>query len=236
MPTAITGLPGYRSERAADYRRVRRSAQGAQYLEGCPVIDGTYSGDAGNTGHVDTLRAGKLMVKAASGGLYRNFIIGKTTAAYVDNDVALTVSAATATEIGRLLTAAGASLSLAFIGPPTAAGTVAATDITVTAVASATTITIADLNLGKVSDSLIALRTTGYTAGSFCLVDDGSGIKCSDQDAVRCNQPFVNALVSGSIDESQIIDWPADTSTIAYLKGLMNVAAAGYGFRFDGAY
>lgn len=238
MPNQITGLPGYRTERAAEYRRVLRSTQGAQWLEGSPVIDGTYSGDAGNTGHVDTLRAGKLMVKKATGGLYRNFIIGKTTAAYTGAGTVttLTVSAATATEIGRLLTAAAANLDLSLIGPPSAAGTVAATDITVSAVASATTITIADLAVDKVTDSLIALRVADYTAGSFCLVGDGSGIKLSDQDGVRCNQQFPNALVAGSIDESQIIDWPADTSTITYLKGLMNVAASGYGFRFDGAY
>lgn len=232
MSQQITGLPGHRSERAAEYRRVRRSDQGVHYIEGCPIIDADLSGDAGNTNHPEVLRAGKIMVKAASGGLYRNFIIGKTTAAYADNDTTLTVSAATATEIGRLLTVTGASLSLSFVGPPTAAGTVAATDITVSAVASATTITVGDLNLNKVTDSLICLRAAAYTAGSFCFVDDGSGIKLTDQDSNRVDQPFVNALIGGSIDWSQIIDAPADTSTIAWLKALF-VTNNGSLFRFD---
>jgi len=236
MASAITGLPGFRATQTAAYRRIRKSDQAAQYIEGGVVIDGTHSGDATNTANPDVLRPGKIMVKAASGGLYRNFIIGKTTAAYVDNDVTLTVSAATATEIGRLLTAAGTSLSLALIGPPSAAGTVAATAITVTAVASATTISISDLNLAKVTDSLIALPAAGYTAGSFCIVDDGTGIKCSDAAGTRVNQEWNRPLIGGHIDESQILDWPADTSTIAYLKGLLNVAATGYGFNFDGAY
>lgn len=236
MANSITGLAGFRTEREAAYRRVRKSDQNRAYIEGGVVIDADLSGDAGNTSNTDVLRAGKIMVKAASGGLYRNFIIGKTTAAYVDNDVALTVSAATATELGRLITVTGGALSLSLIGPPTAAGTVAATDISVSAVASATTVTIADLNLAKVTDSLITLRVAGYTPGSFCLVDDGTGIKLSDQDGNRVDQPFATPLVGGSIDWSQIIDVPADTSTIAYLKGLLNVSTSGYGFRFDDAY
>lgn len=229
----ITGNPGYRSDRNATYRRIRKSDQGAQWLEGGIPIDGTYSGDAGNTGNVDVLRPGKIMVKKNSGGLYRNFILGKSTAAYADNDTTITVGAATATEVARLIAAAGASLSLAFIGPPTAAGTVAATAITVTA-AAGTTLTISDLNLNKVTDSLIALPTSLYTDGTFCFIDDGTGVKCSDQDGNRINQPYPLALCGGSIDESQIIDWPADTATIAYLKALLNSATNGYGFKFDG--
>lgn len=230
---SITGGPGFRTERNATYRRIRKTSAGADYLPGGVILDGTYSGDAGNTGNVDVIRPGKLMVRAASGGLYRNFIIGKSTAAYVDNDTTITVSAATATEVARLIAAAGASLSLAFIGPPSAAGTVAATDITVTA-ASGTTLTISDLNLAKVTDSLIALRVASYTAGTFGFIDDGAGVKCSDQNGVRLNQHYPTMLVGGQIDESQIIDWPADTSTVTYLKGLLNVAGSGYRFRFDG--
>jgi hypothetical protein len=229
----ITGLTGYRTERTAEYRRVRTTDQGAQWLPGGVAISGSLSGDAGNTGNVDVLRPGKIMVKAASGGLYRNFIIGKTTAAYVDNDTTLTVGAATATEIARLIVVTGAAVDLAFIGPPSAAGTVAATAISVTA-ASGTTLTIADLNLAKVTDSLLALPAAGYTAGTFCIVDDGTGIKLSDKDGNRINQPFPRPLIGGYVDESQILDWPADTSTVTYLKGLLNAAASGYGFRFDG--
>ena len=139
MATQITGTAGLRTERTQAYRRIRKSDQGAQYLEGGITIDGTYSGDAGNTSNVDVLRPGKIMVKAASGGLYRNLIIGKTTAAYVDNDTTLTVGAATATEVARLIAASGAAVAALFVGPPTAAGTNAATVISMTAASGTTT-------------------------------------------------------------------------------------------------
>lgn len=233
MSNRINGLPGYPTGQSWSPRKIRRGNQPPIYLDGGVVIDGTNSGDATNTGYPHVLQPGKIMVKAASGGLYRNFIIGKTTAAYVDNDVTLTVSAATATEIGRLLTAAGASLSLALIGPPSAAGTVAATAITVSAVASATTITVPDLNLAKVTDSLIALTTASYTAGSFCIVDDDDFINLADETNARANQPWGKPLIGGTIDTSQLLDWPADSSTVTYLKGLLNAAGGMSNFRFD---
>lgn len=231
---AITGLPGYPSSNVTwAPRKIRRGNQPPRYLDGGVTINGAYSRDPTNTGYTNVLQPGKIMVKEASGGLYRPFIIGKTTAAYVDNDTTLTVSAATATEIGRLLSVAGAALDLALIGPPTAAGTVAATAISITAVASATTVTIADLNLGKVTDSLIALRTTGYTAGSFCLIDDDDYIRVTDEQANSVNVWMPRPLIGGTIDTSQLLDWPADASTVTYLKGLLNSGVGGYGFTFD---
>lgn len=234
MSNRINGLPGYPTGQSWTPRKIRRGNQPPVYLDGGFVIDGTNSGDATNTGYPHILQPGKIMVKAASGGLYRNFIIGKTTAAYADNDTTLTVGAATATELARLIAAAGASLSLALIGPPTAAGTVAATAITVTA-ASGTTATIADLNLNKVTDSLIALPTSAYTAGSFCIIDDDDYINLADETNARANQPFPRPLIGGTIKTSQLLDWPADSSTVTYLKGLLNAAGAVGSFRFDDA-
>lgn len=232
MSNRINGLPGYPTGQSWTPRKIRRGNQRPVYLDGGVVIDGTNSGDATNTGYPHVLQPGKIMVKAASGGLYRNFIIGKTTAAYVDNDTTLTVGAATATEVARLIAAAGAAVSLALIGPPSAAGTVAATAISVTA-ASGTTLTIADLNLAKVTDSLIALPTSGYTAGSFCIVDDDDFINLADETNARANQPWGKPLIGGTIDTSQLLDWPADSSTVTYLKGLLNAAGGMSMFRFD---
>lgn len=232
MSNRINGLPGYPTGQSWSPRKIRRGNQPPIYLDGGVVIDGTNSGDATNTGYPHVLQPGKIMVKAASGGLYRNFIIGKTTAAYVDNDTTLTVGAATATEVARLIAAAGAAVSLALIGPPSAAGTVAATAISVTA-ASGTTLTIADLNLAKVTDSLIALPTSGYTAGSFCIVDDDDFINLADETNARANQPWGKVLIGGTIDTSQLLDWPADSSTVTYLKGLLNSAGGMSNFRFD---
>lgn len=234
---SITGLPGYPTSNVTwNPRKIRRGNQPPRYLDGGVVVKGSVSRDPTNTGYVDVLQPGKIMVKEASGGLYRPFIIGKTTAAYVDNDTTLTVSAATATEIARLLAVAGASLNLSLIGPPTAAGTVAATDIVVDAVDSATTISVADLNLAKVTDSLIALRTTGYTAGSFCIIDDDDYTKVTDETGASVNVYLPRPLIGGTIDTSQLLDWPADASTVTYLKGLLNSGIGGYGFTFDDAF
>lgn len=229
----ITGLPGYPTSAFAwGPRKIRRGGRAPNYLDGGVVIKGSVSRDPTNTGYVDVLQPGKIMVKEASGGLYRPFIIGKTTAAYVDNDTTLTVGAATATEVARLIAVAGAAVDLALIGPPSAAGTVAATAIQVTA-ASGTTLTIADLNLAKVTDSLIALRTTGYTAGSFCIIDDDDFTKVTDENGTSINVPLARPLIGGNIDTSQLLDWPADASTVTYLKGLLNSGVGGYGFFFD---
>lgn len=235
MANRITGLPGYPTGAAWAQRKIRRGNQPPVYLDGGGVIDGTNSGDATNTGYPHVLQPGKIMVKAASGGLYQNFIIGKSNGALAgSSDTSITVVAAVATECARLIAASGGNLSLALIGPPSAAGTVAATNITVTA-ASGTTLTISSLSVAKVTDSLIALRTTGYTAGSFCLLDDDDYVNLQDETGARANQPFPRMLIGGTLKTSQLLDWPADSSTVTYLKGLLNAAGAMGSFRFDDA-
>lgn len=229
---SITGLPGYRT--AVDYtpRRVRKSSQGVNYLEGGVVIDGTRTGDAGNTSYLDVVRPGKIMAKRSSGGKYRNYIFGKTTAAYVGSGTVttLTVGAGTATEIARVIAATGASVTALLVGPPSAAGTVAETAITISA-ASGTSLTITDLAVDKVTDSLIVVDDT--VAGSLCLVDDDDFIKCNDELGNRVDQQFPRPLIGGNLDTSQILDWPADTSTITWLKGKLNATGGSSLFRFD---
>jgi len=236
MSNRITGLPGYPTSNVTwTPRLVRRGNQPPRYIDAGVTISGSKSRDATNTGYPDVLQPGVIMVKEASGGLYRPWIIGKTTAAYVDNDTTLTVGAATATEVARLIAVAGGSVALALIGPPSAAGTVAETAITVTA-ASGTTLTIADLNLAKVSDSIIALASAGRTAGSFCIIDNDDFIKVTDENGTSLNVPFPRPLIGGCIDESQLINMPADTASVTYIKGLLNSGVGGYGFTFDTPY
>lgn len=230
MGNQITGLPGYRTAVAHTPRRVRRSQQDVAYREGGGVINGSLSGDASNTSYLDVLRPGKVMARQSSGGKYRNAIWGKSTAAYADNDTTITVSAATATEIARIKAAAGGGdLSAYFVGPPSAAGTVAATAITITAV-GATTITVGDLNLNKVTDSLII--PADLTDGTWCLVDDGDEIKLSDELNNRVDQPFPRPLIGGHIDTAQIIDYPADASTKTWLKGKLSTTDGEAKFHF----
>ena len=233
MSNRINGLPGYPTGQSWTPRKIRRGNQPPVYLDGGVVIDGTNSGDVNNTGYPHILQPGKIMVKAASGGLYRNFIIGKSNAALAgSSDTSITVVAAVATEVARLIAAAGGNLSLSLIGPPSAAGTVATTSITVTA-ASGTTLTISSLSVAKVTDSLITLRAADYTAGSFCVIDDDDFINLTDETNARANRPWGRPLIGGTLDTSQLLDWPADSSTVTTLKGLLNSAGGMSQFRFD---
>lgn len=238
MSNLITGLPGYPSgNQTWAPRKIRRGNEPPKYLDGGVTIKGSVSRDPTNTGYVNVLQPGKIMVKEASGGLYRPFIIGKTTAAYVGSGTvtSLSVGAATATEVARLIAVSGGPLDLALIGPPTAGGTVAATNLTVSA-ASGTTLTIDDLSVDKVTDSLIALRAASYTPGSFCLIDDDDYTRVTDENGNNINVWLPRPLIGGTIKTSQLLDWPADTSTVTYLKGLLNSGVGGYGFTFDDAF
>lgn len=236
MGTTVNGLPGYRTERTYTPRRVRRSDQRRAYIEGGAIINGSLSGDSGNTNNVDVLRPGKVMAKQSSGGKWRNAIWGQSSLAYADNDTTITVPAEVATEIARIKAAAGGgNLSAYFVGPPTAAGTVAATAITITAV-GATTITIADLNLNKVTGSFICAADVGADSaatGIWALIDDDDHNLLSDQDGNRIDNGFPRPLVGGVIDSSQIIDWPADTALQDWLKGKLSGTTGISSMTFD---
>lgn len=85
--------------------------------------------------------------------------------------------------------------------------------------------------------------SSGFAVGSFIqpvdgsetpltLIDDGYGMKVTDQDAVSQDQPFPKPLIGGILDSSQIINWPTDASLIAWLKDKLNNASAAH-FVFD---
>lgn len=231
----INMLPGASTPRQGEYRRVRNSDQGAEYLERGRVISGSLSRDPLNTGYVHTLRAGLPMGMTTTGKKWRPSILGYSTADYVDNDLSITVSAATATEVARLITLAGTSVSLRFQGPATVAtGAVVDTAITVTA-ASGTTLTVADLNIGKIAGALITPADGSQTI--LGLIDDGEGIKVTDQDGNSVDQPFPYVLVGGSIDTGQIINYPpaAFTTLVAQFKAQLNSASSAK-FRFSDAF
>jgi len=231
MPHVINGMPGIGTEYRAEARNVRRSQQGLAYFAGGVIIDGSKSDDPGNTGYPDVLRPGTLMGRITTGGKWRPSIIGVSTAAYADNDTTITVAAATATAVARLITVAGGSVSLKFVGPASAAGSIVSTSITVTA-ASGTTLTCGDLNVNKISGSWIMPADGSETP--LGIIDDGSGVKVSDNYGTRADQSYGNLLIGGDLDSSQIIGWPVSTETtmIAQIKTWLN-NASNYGFRFD---
>jgi len=226
----ITGTPGFKTERSAAMRKVRKTNTNAAYLIGHKTIDGAKARDLNNTGDTDVLQPGLVMGKVTASGKYAPSFIGALTALH-DTSVAtvsLTIGAAMATELVRRN---GATGNITLIGPPTAAGTV----VSETEAYSAVNVTT-----GVVT---ITATAADFIAGSFvvvddgaetprCLIDDGYGIKVTDQDEADVDAPFCNPLIGGIIDSSQILDWPSDTSIQAWLVGQLNSSESS-GFSFD---
>lgn len=223
------GLPGVASGRQVTPRKVLVTDRGVQYIPGGVVIDGSKSGDPLNPDNVRHLRAGLLMGKITSGGKYAPAVLGVTTVAYTSGGTTLTVSAATATEIVRRI---GSSGTFKTTGPPTAAGTVAVTTTTFSAVNTTNgAITVTSLGVDKVVGSVIQ-PTDGSETIRAIIADsrDAYGIRVIDEDNDSIDVPFPQPVVGGFLDASQIINYPADAALKTYIKAALNT----YGnFLFD---
>jgi len=232
LNTNQNAMPGVGSASVSDTRVVVKA--GAEYLAGGGVIRGADSRDTGNTGDLDYLRAGLLMGINSSTNKWAPSILGVTTVAY-DNSASinttLTVSAATATEINRRI---GSSGTLTCIGPPSSAGTVASTTVTYSAVNTTTgVITVTALGADKISGSFIA--DTDGTQTPLAVIGNGGPLKVTDQDDSSIDIQSGRLVIGGTLDSSQIINWPTDTSLITWVKDAMN-GSAGSRFVFDDAY
>jgi len=214
----IPGIPGVRSAVQATYRIVFRQVTLMGGLAQGRLIDGTKASDPDNTGDVDRLRAGLLMGKVTSGGLYANSIIGVTQGAYTSGGTTLTVTAAQAAEIVRRI---GTSGSLKAIGPPTAAGTVATTSVTYSAVNTTTgVITVTSLGVDKIAGTFIT--DTDGSQAPVTFIPDGYPIPVSDAGGTRLTVQMPEVPVAGILDPSQIVNWPSDTSLQAWITTALN--------------
>lgn len=225
----VPGLPGMRTATTATPYMVFRQ-RSEKFIALNRIIDGTKTRDSGNTGDTDRLRPGLLLGKVTSGGKYTNSILGVVQSAYTSGGTTLSVTAAQATEIVRRV---GSSGSLTCVGPPSAAGTVASTSVTFSAVDTGTgDITVTSLGVNKI-------------AGSWLVSTDGSGVPKTflpdgyptpvTYEGSSQDQPFPLFPVAGIIDVSKIIDYPTDTSMIAWLKSQLDVTAYGQ-FSFSDDY
>lgn len=231
MTTAhVGGLPGPKSQRDYTPRIVRKSVTGVRYIPGGKIIDGSLSRDILHTGNLDVLRPGLLMGKITATGLYAPSIIGTLQSAYTGvgtSVTSMTVTPATAVEINRRI---GATGTFKLTGPPTAAGTVATTTITYSAVNTTTgVLTITDPNVNAIAGSFI--QPTDGSEELIALIDDDVFIKVTDDDAADIDVPFAKPLVGGDLDSSQIIHWPSDTSLRQWIVD--NLSDNGALFTFD---
>jgi len=233
MESYVPGLPGIGSDKTATPRTVALGGR-LSTLPGGIIIDGSESRDPLNTGDVDVLRAGILLGKRTANSLFAPSIIGVLSEAY-DKDgseaTQLTVSAATATEIVRRI---GTSGTLKVTGPPTAAGTVAVQTATFTSVNTTTgVIVIVALAADAIAGSFI--QPTDGSETIRTMVPDGFGVKVTDEDDsdIDVSIPSPGAVVGGLLDASQIVNWPSDTSLVAYLKAALRAVGTGYVFDDD---
>lgn len=226
----VPGGAAIKTPKTASHRIVFKGGV-QEYLPGGKLIAGLYSRDPGNTGNVNVLRAGLLMGKRTSGGLYAPSIIGVTANAEAVGATTIESSAAIATEIIRRI---GATGTFKLIGPATAGGAIQTATITYSA---------ANTSTGDITVTAIA---NNFIAGSFICPTDGSedpltviaddwGIQVTENDgSTNLNAPF-DVPVRGQLVSSQIINWPSDASLRGHIVTALNRASGGK-FTFDHTY
>lgn len=232
LPGYVPGLPGVRASKTATHRIVFRQGDWDSSLSLGKIIDGSESRDPTNTGDLDVLRPGTLMGMITASGLYAPSFVGAITGAYTSGGTTLTVSAAAAVELDRLVGQAGTA-ELVAVGPPSAAGTVAVTSITHSAIDTSTgAITVSSLGVNKIAGTLIGVNDGRYTP--LTLIPDGYGVKVTDTDGTSIDVQFARFPIAGVITASQILPtWPSDTSLQAWIRDAMST----YGkFVFDYGY
>lgn len=233
------GRPGMTSEQLTSHRKIFRSC--GEYLTSGRVIDGTQSRDPGNTGDLGVLRPGLLMGKMTSStfgtsGLYAPAIIGVLQSAYTSGGTELTVTAAQAVEINRVVGSAGTT-ELVCIGPPSANGTVAVTAFTHSAIDTSTgVLTVTSLGANKVAGSLIGVNDGRYLPLTF-IPDTDYGLRVTDEDGDSyAAVDFPKMPVSGEVDSSQLLPvWPSDTSIQDWITDNLSANDGGK-FVFDHRY
>jgi hypothetical protein len=231
MATDFRGVPGsYTGQQVTDRNIFVSNGRDVQYYPSSAIIDGTYSRDTGST--VSTLlRAGTLVGKDSTSLKYRPSIIGLVTAAYTSGGTSLTVNAAVATEVARLIALNGGSaVTLNTIGPPAAAGTVAITSTTCSA-ASGTTLTVTSLGVNKAAGSIIA--PSGGAQLPIAPLCKRFGIDVIDTGGNLIDQPLVSFLRGADLLTAMLPNVladdfgnSADTSVTTWVKAQLK--AIGY--------
>jgi hypothetical protein len=137
------------------------------------------------------------MGKITTGGKYRPSIIGVTNGAISAATITtVTVAAAVATEVARLLAVAAGNITLRLFGPPSAAGTNAATNITVTA-ASGTTLTFTSAAIPAYVDKSLIQATDGSQL-PLTLISEPAGIDVTAMDATTNVDQMLGRWLKGA--------------------------------------
>lgn len=220
----VYGLPGLRAAIDATPRNVFAHPGWEALLPGGRIISGADSRDPGNSPDTYVLRAGLLMGKKTSGGEYAPAFVGAISAAYTSGGTELTVSAAVAVELDRLLGQSGTAEMVA-IGPPTANGTVAVTDVTHSAINTTTgAITVSTLGVDKVAGTLLAVKDgRQYPATMIGDRMHAYGVRVTDTSGTSVDVEFSEMPISGLVITANLLPvWPSDTSLQAWIFTYLN--------------
>ncbi len=227
------GLPGSVANFQATHGVIFRSAPVLGLAQG-KIISGTNSRDPGNTGALNVLRPGLLMGKITTGGKYAPSVLGVTTGtsaqngtAYTSGGTSIAVLPAVAVEIVRRV---GATGTLNYVGPPSAAGTVAVLAIAYSAVNTTTgVITTTSLGANLVIGSLVCTNDGSQLPKS--IIGDGMygyGLPVTDPITNSdLDVPFAEFPIGGTLISANIINWPADTSTQTWIFDKLNTSGQG---------
>jgi len=211
---------------------VLKTDTGAIYLPRGRTIEGSKSRDPLNTGDLDVLRAGMLMGMISASKKFAPSVIGVTPIAHETTGstvLAMTLGVANAVEIVRRI---GASGTFKLTGPPGAAGVVATTTVTYSAIDVATGIaTITDIAVSHIAGSFLQPTDGSETILGILLED--YGLKVTNKDAVSQDTQMAHLLIGGVIDASQILNYPSDTSLITHVKDALRAVGAGFVFDDD---
>lgn len=220
MNTPITGLPGIGTARTATPREIiSGNVHFAQYLPGLRTIDGSRSRDPLNAGDVDVLRAGQVFGKVTASGKYAPSILGVLTVAAAASATSLTVAAAVATEIVRRI---GTTGTFKLTGPPTPAGTVATQSVSFSAVNTGSgVITCTSIGAAAIAGSF--LQPTDGSETPICLLGNRWGIKVTDVGGASTDVLEDQFLIAGHLKTANVVNYPTDTSLIAWLKAAIRV-------------
>ncbi len=220
MNIPITGLPGIGSAKTSTPREILAgNAQLAEFLPGLRIVDGSKSRDPSNATDVDVLRAGTLLGKVTSGGKYAPSILGVLTAAAAASATSLTVSPAVATEIVRRL---GTTGTFKLTGPPAAAGTVATQTVTYSAVNTSTgVITCSAISAAAVAGSFV--QPTDGSETILTLLANRWGVKTTDVNGTSTDTLEDQLLIAGHVKTANVVNYPSDTSLIAFVKAALRV-------------
>lgn len=226
MADYVNSLPGISAIRVATPRIIFKGGNVEEWLPGGKIIKATKSADPDNTSAIRLLRAGLIMGKITSGGLYAPSIMGLSDAAYAAGATSLTVTSQLGVELVRRI---GASGTFKIVGPPGASGVVAQETVTYSAVSS-TTVTVTALANSYVTGSLI--MPTDGSENPISFIDADYGILVLDQFGADEDKAWPKVPIMATVITANIVNYPADTSTQNWLKGMMSGKGRGK-FIFD---